>query len=71
MADISYRTLTSTLFHLLPEQVWDELRLRMEERTFEPNDVILEQGALEPDFHVIIQGTASVVAETQYGHTVP
>lgn len=63
------RTLASTLFHLLPEPVWGSLRERMTQRTFEPGDSIVAQGALEPDFHVIIEGVAAVVASTQHGES--
>ena len=57
----------ATLFELLPEEVWDALRLRMDLRTFEVGDIIVAQGAMEPPFQVIIEGTALVMATSQHG----
>ena len=67
MADVKNRTLASTLFHLLPDDTWESLRARMTERRFAPGEIIVEQGTLEPDFHVVVEGIASVVARSGAG----
>ncbi len=64
-----HRTLASTLFHLLPEPVWESLRERMTQHAFEPGETIVAQGTMEPDFHVIIEGVAAVVAQTREGES--
>jgi NTE family protein len=67
MTIASERTLASTLFHLLRDDVWSHLRERMAQRAFEPGERIVSQGELEPDFHVIVDGTAAVRARTPHG----
>jgi hypothetical protein len=61
------RTLASTLFHLLSEDEWESLRAKMELRTFVPGQVLVQQGTIEPDFHVIVEGVALVIATNNHG----
>ncbi len=49
----------------LGEVHWTRLRAGMERRAHAPGDVIVAQGSLDPDFHIITEGTASVVAMAQ------
>jgi NTE family protein len=67
MQDVEHRTLASTLFHLLSDEEWESLRTQMDQRTFKAGELLLEQGAMAPSFHVIVDGTASVVATNQHG----
>jgi len=67
LREIENRTLVSTLFHLLTEDEWEALRGHMEVRAYQPGEVLVEQGALQPAFHVIVEGVASVVAGTPQG----
>jgi NTE family protein len=61
------RTLASTLFHLLTDDEWQSLRAKMDLRTFRPGDLLVEQGTIEPDFHVVVEGVALVVATNNRG----
>ena len=56
-----------SLPQLLGDSAWDQLRRSMKTRTFQPGESIVAQGDLAPDFHVIEQGTAAVVATTIHG----
>jgi NTE family protein len=67
MREIENRTLASTLFHLLSDEEWESLREHMDLRSFEPGDVLVEQGTIEPPFQVIVEGVASVVATNSQG----
>jgi NTE family protein len=67
VSDGADRTLASTLLHLLGDENWAGLRARMRQTTFERGDVIVSQGTLEPPFHVIVDGVASVVASSPRG----
>jgi NTE family protein len=65
--EIEDRTLVSTLLHLLSEEEWASLRTMMELRSYVPGEFLVEQGMMEPAFHVISDGIASVVARTPQG----
>lgn len=67
MSSVENRTLASTLFHLLSDEEWQSLRSKMDLRAFEPGDVLVQQGTIEPDFHVIVEGVALVVATNNRG----
>jgi NTE family protein len=67
LRDIEDRTLASTLFHLLTEEEWQALSSRMEPRSFKPGDILIKQGTIEPPFHVIVEGVASIVATGNQG----
>lgn len=67
MTNIEHRQRTATLFELLSESDWDALRGHMDLRTFEPGDMLVSQGAMEPPFQVIIEGAASVLATSGHG----
>ena len=67
MSTVENRTLASTLFHLLSDEEWQSLRAKMDLRSFAPGDVLVQQGTIEPDFHVIVEGVALVVATNNRG----
>jgi NTE family protein len=67
MREIEDRTLVSTLFQLLSEEEWASLRTFMEPRSYVPGETLVEQGAVEPALHVILDGVASVAAHTSTG----
>ena len=67
MQNIEHRTLASTLLHLLAEEDWEALRRHMAVRTYQPGDVLVQQGTLEPEFHVIVEGVVSVLATSPTG----
>jgi NTE family protein len=51
----------------LSDEEWDALRVHMDPRTFQPGDVLVAQGAMEPPLQVIVEGTAVVVATNSQG----
>jgi len=57
----------STLIDAIGDEVWNELRAHMQRRAFAPGETLVEQGTLEPDFHIIIEGTAGVEASGPQG----
>src|SRR5438067_2178498 len=56
-----------TLFDVIGEEEWAELRARMERREYAPGVTMISSGTLEPDFHVIIEGLATVTATNSHG----
>jgi len=67
MQDTASRSTAATLPTLMGEGEWATLRERMDRRSFEPGDVIIAQGTLEPDFHIIAEGVVSIVAMSPQG----
>ena len=65
--EVQDKTHTSTLFDLLPDDAWEALRRGMTERRYERGDLVVSQGTLNPDFHVLVEGTAAIVATSQRG----
>ncbi len=60
-------TRSATLFDVLGAAAWDEMRARMERRAYAPGDVIIGQGTLDPEFHVIVDGLVAVEASGMRG----
>ena len=58
---------SSTLTDLLGEDVRAALEERMEVRRYAPGEVIIEQGTIDPDFHIITSGVVSIVATSPSG----
>ncbi|HZP57784.1 MAG TPA: cyclic nucleotide-binding and patatin-like phospholipase domain-containing protein [Dehalococcoidia bacterium] len=56
------RPASGTLPAVLSADEWTELRARMEQRRYAAGDVIIEQGTIAPDFHIIAQGIVSISA---------
>ena len=67
MPDIENRTLASTLFQLLSEAEWNTLRSAMDLRTYQPGDLLVAHGTIEPLFQVIVEGVAAVMATNNHG----
>ena len=57
----------STLIDAIGDEAWDALRQHMKRRSYAPGETLIEQGTLEPDFHIIIEGTATVEASGPQG----
>jgi predicted acylesterase/phospholipase RssA/CRP-like cAMP-binding protein len=61
------KTTMQSLPKLLGDEGWEQLQRSMHARTFQPGEPLVAQGDLAPDFHVIVEGTVSVVAATTHG----
>jgi NTE family protein len=53
------------LIEALGPDAWTALRAHMERRSYVPGETLIEHGTLEPDLHVIEEGTASVLASSR------
>ena len=60
-------TRPATLIDAIGDDAWSELQQHMQRRVHPAGDLMIEQGTLEPDFHIIIEGTASVEASGPQG----
>ncbi len=56
-----------SLLDVLGSSEWDSLRRHMARHAYEPGDVLVHQGAVEPDFQVIVEGVASISATSPLG----
>lgn len=52
----------SHIADVIQHEDWAQLRARMERRSYQPGDVIIEQGTLQPEFHIVEEGVVSVSA---------
>lgn len=58
---------TGTLFEALGDEAWARLREAMERREYAPGDVLIAQGTLEPEFHIIHDGVVMISASSLKG----
>ena len=56
-----------SLLDVLGPNEWSALRRHMARHAYEPGDVLVHQGAVDPDFQVIVEGVASVSATSPLG----
>lgn len=57
----------TTLLDLLTDDEWSTLREHMVQRHYAPGDVLIRQGTLEPEVHVIAEGLVSISASGRDG----
>lgn len=52
----------SHIADVIQHEDWAQLRARMDRRSYQPGDVIIAQGTLQPEFHIVEEGVVSVSA---------
>jgi len=57
----------ATFLRLMTEAEWSALRATMERRAYAAGARLIEQGTPEPEFHVIVEGTVTVMATGPHG----